>query len=75
MNTIFEEAADCRISGNFIGVLPDGLSTISASDAEKVGEGDAVEGGGLGGLTGWVPMVMVFLMLWSGTSLVAWPMT
>ncbi len=50
VNTIFEEAADCRISGNFIGVLPDGLSTISASDAEKVGEGDAVEGGGLGGL-------------------------
>ena len=50
VNTIFEEAADCRISGNFIGVLPDGLSAISASDAEKVGEGDAVEGAGLGAL-------------------------
>lgn len=44
------EPHNVRISGNFIGVMPDGLSAIPAEAQELVGEGDAIEGAGATGL-------------------------
>jgi len=39
-------SANCRVSGNFIGVMPDGLSIIPPAALEALGEGDAFEGDG-----------------------------
>ena len=39
-------SANCRVSGNFIGVMPDGLSIIPLTALEAIGEGDAFEGDG-----------------------------
>lgn len=44
----FEDTRDIKVSGNFIGVMPDGLSTPPAEVIELL-EGDAVEGAGLAG--------------------------
>lgn len=44
----FEDTRDVKVSGNFIGVMPDGLSTPPAHVIEFL-EGDAVEGAGLAG--------------------------
>lgn len=44
------EPHDVRVSGNFIGVMPDGLSAIPAEAQDRVGEGDAIEGAGATGL-------------------------
>lgn len=44
----FEDTRDIRVSGNFIGVLPDGKSLPPADVLESL-EGDAVEGAGLSG--------------------------
>jgi hypothetical protein len=47
VNTILESASDCRISGNFIGVMPDGISLIPEDAQSQITEGDAIEGGGV----------------------------
>lgn len=39
-------SANCRVSGNFIGVMPDGLSIIPPAALEALSEGDAFEGDG-----------------------------
>ncbi len=39
-------SANCRVSGNFIGVMPDGLSIIPPAALEAISEGDAFEGDG-----------------------------
>ena len=39
-------SANCRVSGNFIGVMPDGLSSIPLPALEALAEGDAFEGDG-----------------------------
>lgn len=44
----FEDTRDIKVSGNFIGVLPAGLSTPPADVIEFL-EGDAIEGAGLAG--------------------------
>lgn len=49
VNTIVEVAADVKISGNFIGILADGL-TAADNGAIGIGEGDANEGGALDGM-------------------------
>lgn len=49
VNTIFEGAANCRISGNFIGLRPDGL-TPADDGGWGITEGDATEGANLDGL-------------------------
>lgn len=47
VNIIIEGgSSDCRVSGNFIGVMPDGFSTIPLAAQEALGEGDAFEGDG-----------------------------
>lgn len=42
---------NCRVSGNFLGVLPDGLTTLTTAqvDALALGESDAFEGAGADG--------------------------
>ena len=48
----FEDTRDIRVSGNFIGVLPDG-KTLPPEAIRETLEGDAVEGAGLSG-TLWI---------------------
>ncbi len=48
VNTIVEGAANVKIAGNYIGILPDGVTV--ADDGGAVGEGDAIEGGGFASL-------------------------
>ena len=50
VNIIVEESPNVRFSGNFIGVMPDGLSTIPEEANELLREGDAVEGGEFDGM-------------------------
>ncbi len=47
VNTIIEEAPNCRISGNFIGIMPDGLTPATDFIIVNITEGDAVEGAGM----------------------------
>ena len=44
VSTIVEEASGVRISGNFIGLMPDGLSLPPGPAMARVIEGDAIEG-------------------------------
>ncbi len=47
INVIIETGSkNCRVSGNFIGVMPDGLSAIPQAAFEALSEGDAFEGDG-----------------------------
>ncbi len=47
---MFEDARECRVGGNFLGVMPDGRSLIPEAAEALVTEGDAIEGGSLDGL-------------------------
>lgn len=44
------ESHQVRISGNFIGVMPNGVSTIPEDVLNSIGEGDAIEGARCDGL-------------------------
>ena len=50
VNSIIEESPDVRISGNFIGVMPSGLTIPPVDFLSRVTEGDAIEGAFIPGL-------------------------
>jgi hypothetical protein len=57
VQTMVEDATECVIAGNFLGVMPDGRRTIPQEVEDLVTEGDAVGGGNLDGLVVGSPAV------------------